>query len=390
MASPLQLKFEFNLDDFGLVLPPSGKSDRHIPCTPANFHARPRVKKGAQKGGQCFLYALDGLRSYIGKHPSAEFLVGRNVEVILSKRKKTFFQAQVKIKQFLHSLLKYGVQSQDEVRHLLANKHASPEYKEATPEFDAFLQEFCRQSQTDDIEKFAPMALHQARYQANLACLRSFNIDLQAFYTEHFVRSSRYSPFEKTLCQFIDWELLSEEQKFVFTDKIVCIVSYQKLGFRESTWRPTQPIDDLIRVIKQCGPQIGVGFLGSGFYDQAPKLSTQKQIKHPVYYWEPNSKIKTERVFHAVIIVGARKMQKQEVVYFYDPSDESDPDNPNQRPLYVMSYERLCADCANLDSFNIFQKSTQKPYHFPGTAYSIYNPSLIMTHDQFSDMPIRE
>jgi hypothetical protein len=133
--------------------------------------------------------------------------------------------------------------------------------------------------------------------------------------------------------------------------------------------------EELIRQIKEHGPQIIIGYFGKLNYQQAPLPFTthEKEINHPIYFWKP----KSERdiiigIFHIVVIVGAGKETGQDLVYFIDPLDDSDPDQPEKRPLYVISYKRLRTDIANLDNIHYKSANDKEPKFFENTAYSIY------------------
>jgi len=121
--------------------------------------------------------------------------------------------------------------------------------------------------------------------------------------------------------------------------------SAKAFGFKVSRWTSSQPIDKLQECLKLEGALIVGGLFGKSLYSGTPSIV--KEInKHPIYSWKSSdrrSESEQEKANrHAIVVIGVEKGgNKGGFVYFVDPIDGSDPQDPLQRKIYVISYENF-------------------------------------------------
>lgn len=130
-------------------------------------------------------------------------------------------------------------------------------------------------------------------------------------------------------------------------------------GLKHSSWTPYQGINQLVSVLKEQGPQVLGGFLGKHLYSPQ-KIKLINEYDHSIVYgWEPGAFCEDQigKIAHCIILVGANKTPKQEVVYFIDPADESQLNQ--KRKVYVMSYLRLCQNV--LDYYGRHAQKNNEP-----------------------------
>ncbi len=114
-------------------------------------------------------------------------------------------------------------------------------------------------------------------------------------------------------------------------------VLIEKYQLEYSSWTPEQPIDSLMKNLKEHGPMTVSGYLGPVFYLAPPRLSARKISDHSLHYFPKGTQRKPEfGDCHAIIVIGAEKIGDQELVYYSDPHDISDP--ISGRKIYAQSY----------------------------------------------------
>jgi hypothetical protein len=92
--------------------------------------------------------------------------------------------------------------------------------------------------------------------------------------------------------------------------------------------------------------------------------------RREIFGWKAKDRITdlsdSDTIAHSCVLVGAEKWENgNEMVYYIDPSDGSDPKDPTQQRIYTMSYKRLTdypSICAEVGG--TFTKTTRLPYAY--------------------------
>lgn len=118
--------------------------------------------------------------------------------------------------------------------------------------------------------------------------------------------------------------------------------AFQDYGFQEANWKPDNLIDILINTLTTHGPLLVSAHIGSkhGLNNRVMMNTMGRSI----YGWQNESEMREEEDSspHAVVITGAQKDEfGNEWVYFVDPNDGSDPENPELQKIYVYSYRNF-------------------------------------------------
>ena len=105
----------------------------------------------------------------------------------------------------------------------------------------------------------------------------------------------------------------------------------------------------------------------------APTLfeSAPLPLLPPVYAWKSSDRLPAPEAGddgHAIVIIGTRIIDDRAFVYFVDPKDGSDPQNPFQRKTYMISYKNLVENIKDRKG-NTYSASEDSCY-----SYAIYFP----------------
>lgn len=120
----------------------------------------------------------------------------------------------------------------------------------------------------------------------------------------------------------------------------------RQYGLKPTTWNPRDGIEGLISVLKSNGPLKVAGRLGSSYYHGKPHVLDEQFGKRKIYGWKPGEyKFTSHGLIHAVVIIGAKKINYKKYVYFIDPNDPSTPGKKGK--LYKISYDRLVMSIDN-------------------------------------------
>lgn len=119
---------------------------------------------------------------------------------------------------------------------------------------------------------------------------------------------------------------------------------------------PKESIDKLIECLKIEKALIVQGVFGCTRYVNEPRI-VQKIAGHPIYGWKPSDRREIDfssKIGHAIVIIGASKGgRKGGYVYFVDPKDGSNPTNPLQQKIYVISYQNLITNITDISGLKI-------------------------------------
>ena len=200
---------------------------------------------------------------------------------------------------------------------------------------------FLQKTQFSNVSDYLCNLIKGIYFKINRECLSQLGIDLE----QSFLEVSRLDPLEYALeTKGKGWSDTSEDFKFLFLDNFIKNLSAKMYGLEISSWRPVHPIESLIQELKQHGPLFVQGCFGSEYYSVPPRKLEKVLEGREVYGWLKSDLKESSFVNdHAILIVGAEKIETRGFVYFIDPNDESDPQDIKKQKIYVMSYERLTA-----------------------------------------------
>lgn len=134
-------------------------------------------------------------------------------------------------------------------------------------------------------------------------------------------------------------------------------------GFKDISWNPYCPIDELITQLETFGPLFGWGRFGSTFYSTPPVLLPESIEGRPLYEWkEKPCPYLADDDIHAVILVGAKEEGSSSSVYFLDPIDGSSINDPTTQKVYECSYSLFVDSIANSLSFLYFDEDGMRIY----------------------------
>ncbi len=160
---------------------------------------------------------------------------------------------------------------------------------------------------------------------------KKFHIDPEELYKKSQRKDPLWQPG-------IPWKDLTIQSKHPILRVLMRQLAIEKYGLKKSSWKPTKKISVLIQELQQKGPLLVTGHLGKHSYkNSAVKLKTEIEGQ-PLYGWKKNAP-KTELLFGAILIVGAKK-GNAEHVYYKDPFDLN--------KTYIISYNSLTERIADL------------------------------------------
>jgi hypothetical protein len=137
------------------------------------------------------------------------------------------------------------------------------------------------------------------------------------------------------------------------------------LGLKKSTWKPIDGSDSLISELKSKGPLFVGGALGKPAYMDAPYERTQKIANRAIYAWRPGAKRHPNSfVGHTVLLVGAKKVEKEAYVYFIDSVDPSDPKDLSKQKIYMISFNNFTNHITDLHGR--LRQDSPVPYAYYG------------------------
>ncbi len=134
------------------------------------------------------------------------------------------------------------------------------------------------------------------------------------------------------------WNQLTLDEHYLLTDRYVTYAIAKLYELKIASWTPFQPIEALIKDLKEKGPLVVSGTFHPAVYTM-PYYPYGKVNGHDILAWPENTKDKNSSVHHGVTIIGAEKTK--ELVYYVDPNDPSDPAAPEKKPIYAIPYKEL-------------------------------------------------
>jgi hypothetical protein len=342
-------------------LPLPGKPDVRLPLDSLLKTPRPRVLQQGQKAHTCLFYAMKKIGMHIGKNPPETFKELRKVEKTYSEWRKgktridKTFGWQL---DFAQDAPDYSPITKDNIAQVLANVDRLIA-KDVVAKVRTLYQEFSRSNFTH------LRAFVKATYYTELHSHHLTYLSLNHVSSDFLYNSEWRSVFA------CGWEELDALEKTHAIDNCVFRVAYTKYGLKESSWHPSNPIQELGLQIEAHGPHVILGQFGRSFYEKNPFPTGSKIQGRGIYAWPPQAKrIDREGDHHGIVLVGANCDRNH--VYFMDPVDPSDPKQPLKEKIYVISYENLRKNIHSLSGL-----TTQSLEGLAKGKYAIYgDPQL--------------
>lgn len=308
-----------------------------------------------QKGNTCWYYGLKFIREQYGKDPHPCFDEQRHLEKIGSDRRKLqtiqdrSYQESLTIANQLATDPNYAHRK---MNTLTGAKTFLPTIQALQSSTSSLIREeaskllkvigpFCNQDKFDDLHEFLRNDNFTKRNLFNTIFLNKLGLKAADMYSEELFEGLRSK----------GWDEMTPIEKGPYLDSFAFRASYQICyQLPESPWHPSMPISSLISVLETFGPHYVKGMFGKAFYKSQPLTMKDKVQDRTIWYWPTRAERVEIGKSHSIVIVGARQTESSSggLVYFIDPSDGSDPSNPEQQKIYAMSYNRLCESIVNL------------------------------------------
>jgi hypothetical protein len=343
-----------------LSIPPGKPDTAQVrPCGP---DTRKRVKLTIKTHNNSVLNAINLLRDRIGKIHPPELVRQREIERLCKGFEKEMMCLRGNIdplsvnvenpliKEILPTIKKEHVPRFLQIMDLVAAV-VPQDKKQACEDIKSWTKKFADQTECETFEDYLGMDYYGKRLDAYLKFLNSNNVNPHLKFDDEKLIFNGNSEFKR-------WELLTLKEKCCITHSYVNELIADMYGFIKTHWDPSSSITFLIEQLKQMGPLIVVGSFGKKHYLNPPQESTQQiddriqNCVRKVFFWPKNSPVNGGTEIGAVIIIGAkvetRDNKTVELVYFIDPEEDSDPNHIEYQKIYMMSYQNLQNNSANL------------------------------------------
>ena len=109
-----------------------------------------------------------------------------------------------------------------------------------------------------------------------------------------------------------------------------------------------------------------LGNVGVNEYIDPPFKMSKQLSGRDIYAWKPGAKKLSDEergLIHAVLLVGAEKVQNKAFVYFIDSVDPSDPNNPSTQKIYKRSFDHFKLNLCNLGGYYSTDTSCDYAYY---------------------------
>ncbi len=344
---------------------PPGKPDPKQKRT-IDEDTRNRVTQLAYKGNTCWYYTLKFIRQQIGKKPCEELTKARRVEELCSLRRKAYtyhknslpaIAGQLFTKkgsEFLCSIdlakAKYFVENKQIIQPMME----APETLEGGPSLFPFIEEFVKESKDSNMREFLLNKKFNERNRIDLDFLTNLGTNIKEIFASEITTANGY---EKNHCK-----TLNKLEKSSLLGFFACKISAEAYGLQKSSWTPLQKVDSLIKELQIKGPLYVGGNLGRPTYVDEPFKMRQKISGRDIYAWRPGGSRNPE-LGHAVLLIGAKKVQDKAFVYFIDSIDPSDPKDRSKQKIYMMSFANFTANICDLHGRSLQNSPVGYAYH---------------------------
>lgn len=323
-----------------------------------NNDPRTRIyQKGAPQGAS-FDYACHLLRPRIGNVFPEEWADAHKIEKIFSDLRKRIL----------------ALPHDPELIFLIKNSHNRTIFQNITHKKKEGLEtlktlsgkvfeEFMAQEKHKNLLDF----LLEKVFQPKIDLLEEFLLKISEKDTLPLIKSSAETSAKKSELP-INFIYLSSLESFLESSKI------HLFNLNLSIWSPKKGIHGLVSQLKEHGPMAVKGVFGRNVYTEDPFIIREKIADQDIYAWKKGLLIKRDALQTTIVVVGAKaETKKSGRVYFVDPSDPSNPYNPSTRKIYLISFERFCANL-----YNLHTQGSEGPPQYGFHAQKIKKPSLTL------------
>lgn len=335
--------YKFLVDDPNSVLLniPSGKTTFSNPGV--------YFKQSAQKGETCWFYSLRLIQPRIGKDHNLQSLPERILEKQSSNVRKQITLSEINYDQ-AKAIIKKLEEDEPEIvfdrktiegLKAILTELVDVDLLETTEESKAELQlynDFLSQNIYEDLKTFVKCRHLKNQIKIFKDFLENFNFNL-----EEKISGSEF-PGKINVSELLNSNDIKHLKDLV---KILSDITLETLcngyGVKIAKWVPSDNIEKLIQVIKEKGPLVVIGDVGTPFGKRMEDIGNFENYK--IKNWEPVSRLFESRT-HCVVIIGASKTANENYIYFIDPNDESIPNQP--RTIYQSTYHDFCKSLRNL------------------------------------------
>lgn len=315
----------------------------------ASEESRGLVRQLSQKdGSNCLYYALNTIRPRIGKNPPKNLEREREIEVIISQRRKLrskHLPDVTHMRDFAYQAFSAGCSTRIEAQNLLTNidtmlaSDIPPRQRETAIEA---LTDFVKQKEYDNFIDYTKSLILKKEIAINKWFLKQFKID-----SDKILATVKADGKGKTGKSQTSLSTLMDQDRVL--ERFAVNTQFEQYKLKKSSWHPSLPISSLMQQLREKGPHVVSGLIGQPYYIDKPHKVEEIQGK-PIFGWKPGSKTQSCSETHCVTIIGARKKGNNERVYFIDPWDGSNPQKPEQQKIYTMSYKNFVGKTVTWDS----------------------------------------
>lgn len=318
---------------------------------PKGVDKRERVFQSGLKGVACWYYAFNFLRRRIGKNPCESLLAERAIEKLCSQRRKEQTAYDDAFPVAIHELYS---KSDISIIRKLDLKHAQLFLESPLASLDPldgrssllpYIQEFIKEKTHKNILEFLVFKRASRLIQINMNFLNNFNTDVHKMIGHK------------------KWKKLDAEQQSAALETYVRDFSADLYNVKKSEWKPSLGIDELLDELKRKGPLMVLGNLGTPAYIDTPFQMARKISNRDIYAWRPGAMRSDLIAGHAILLVGARKVQNKAFVYFIDPADPSDPFDPSKQKIYMISFANLTSNIRSLTGHKELESDAGHAYY---------------------------
>ncbi|MBS0606599.1 MAG: hypothetical protein KF898_06910 [Parachlamydiales bacterium] len=350
---------------------PQGKPDPKIARPEEGEDTRERVVQKSPQGPICWYYALKFLREQYGPKAPACFLKQRVLEKLISSYRKALTEARketLREEELVHEyrsnpLLKKLVQASSPEAILVQSKISYGE-NSSVVKLAELMKDFSAQIKYTDLSKFAYCRKLDRTIAIHAQYLKILKTDPHI----EFEKERALRPWQTLELEKLPYEF----QATFFSTLAIRTIARDVYQMRESRWSPHQPVTGLIQELIERGPMFMSGLFGRTFYHADCQPLDDKLHGKTIWCWPVGSAIETDgsSPTHSIIVIGAdHEGSRGGRVYFIDPSDGSDPADPERQKVYAMSYLRLAEKI-----FDLFGEKFSKLHHSPLIPFALHGP----------------
>ncbi|MBA2653060.1 MAG: hypothetical protein H0U73_12475 [Tatlockia sp.] len=375
-----------------------------------------RKDQPAQKGNTCHYYVMNYLRDRIGKFASDDMAEKRKIEKLLSNQRKEISKSTIisSYERLLSNttVLDHGdeyltIESiQLALNKTLQNflmdegfyKFFERNYQRPFAEEDKvymanFISEikntyqFCSENEYQknellDLNKLTQIKQSRDKISFYERCFKEYHVDINEFYMQYReefegIAYTDLEPLPVSLNQ------LSDGKKQYVLHQMYQISSFQLNNIISSDWHPKDGIDSLISVIKECGPMIVSGTMGTMYYDKTSIIDL-KIGEIPVKGFKPNSaKIDQNSNAHAILVIGVTKTgyekTKSDLVYYIDPGVPQKVNSPLS--IFVVSYNTFVKRIVEKHGFCMLHNDNVEYWNkFPNARFLFFRNNPVLSN----------